>query len=97
MAAPTPAGSFNYAHLAANGTTTLKTGVGMLNNVTLNIKGGTGNTVTIYDNTAGSGTVLAVIDTTQSLVTLAYDVTFTTGLTIVVGGGTAPDITVSYL
>jgi hypothetical protein len=72
----TPSGSANYTHLNANGTSTIKSGSGWLNTVTINIKGGTGNQITIYDNTSASGTVIAVIDTTASLVTLWFGVAF---------------------
>lgn len=82
--------------IAANGTTTLKSGAGQLCSITVNTKGATGNTITIYDNTAGSGTVLAVIDTTVQPGTFFYDVAFATGLTVVVANGTAADFTVSF-
>ena len=93
----TPTGALNYSHLNANGTTTIKSGAGWLHTITINIKGESGNTVTVYDNTTSSGTVIAVIDPTQNLVTLSFDVAFQTGLTLVLASGTAPDITVSYL
>jgi hypothetical protein len=93
----TPSGSFNYTHLNANGTTTIKSGAGLLHTLTINIKGASGNTVTLYDNTSGSGTVIAAIDPTANLVTLDFDVAFLTGLTVVIATGTAPDITVSWL
>jgi hypothetical protein len=93
----TPSGVTNYTHLNANGTTTIKSGAGGLHTVTVNVKGGTGSTVTVYDNTTASGTIIAVIDPTQNLVTMVYDITFLTGLTVVLGGGTAPDITISWM
>jgi hypothetical protein len=92
-----PTGALNYSHLNANGTTTIKSGAGWLHNIVINIKGATGNTITVYDNTSGSGTVIAVIDPTVQLVTLNYDVGFSTGLTVVLASGTAADITVSYV
>jgi hypothetical protein len=92
-----PSGSFNYTHLNANGTTVVKAAPGFLHTLTINVKGATGNTITLYDNTSGSGTVVAVIDPTQNLVTLAFDVNFMTGLTVVIATGTAPDITLSWL
>ena len=93
----TPTGALNYSHLSANGTTTLKSGAGWLHTIIINTKGASGNTVTVYDNTSASGTILAVIDPTQNLATLEFDAAFQTGLTIVLATGTAADITVSYL
>jgi hypothetical protein len=93
----TPTGALNYSHLNGNGTATLRSGAGWLHTITINIKGAAGNTVTVYDNTNASGTIIAVIDPTQNLVTLEFDAAFQTGLTIVLASGTAADITVSYL
>lgn len=44
-------------------------------------------TVTIYDNTAASGTQIAVIDTAKTLGTLEFNCGFSIGLTIVVASG----------
>jgi hypothetical protein len=93
----TPTGALSYTHLNANGTTVVKSGAGWLHTLTINIKGASGNTVTVYDNTAGSGTVIAVIDPTQNLVTLTFDAAFTVGLTVVIATGTAADITLSWM
>lgn len=98
---PTPA-QLSYeacgaVHITTNATTTVKTGQGMLHSITINTKGASANVATVYDNTAGSGTVLAVIDTTSGVQTLFYDVVFQTGLTVVTATGTAADLTVAYL
>lgn len=87
---------FGYSHLNANGTTTIKSSSGVLHTVSINTKGATANTVTLYDNTAGSGTVIAVVDTTLGIQTLFFDVVFQTGLTAVVATGTAADLTIAY-
>jgi hypothetical protein len=84
-----------YTHLAANATTTIKSGAGTLRGVTVGTKGATGNTLTLYDNTAGSGTVIGVIDTTREQPFYPFDVQFTTGLTVVIATGTAADVTVA--
>jgi hypothetical protein len=91
-----PAGGIKYTHLAALATTTIKSGEGILHSVAINTKGATANTLTLYDNTAASGTIIAVIDTTSQIQTLLYDLQFTTGLTAVVAAGTAADITISW-
>jgi len=88
---------FSYAHVAAGtATTTVKSGAGFLHCLSINTKGASSNTLTVYDNTAGSGTVIAVIDTTAQVQSLFYDVTFATGLTIVSATGTGADYTVAY-
>ena len=91
----TTVASFYYAHLNASGTTTLKSGAGRLGRVTVN-NPGTGASITLYDNTSGSGTVIAAISGLSTIGSFIYDVQFSTGLTIVIAGTTPPDVTVSY-
>lgn len=87
----TPAGhSAGYISTAA--TTTLKTGAGALHAVT--VQGGVAGTIIIYDNTAGSGTILASFDATAALASYRFNVTFTIGLTVVTSAATK--LTVSY-
>lgn len=83
--------------LAAPTTTLLRTGSGILHTITFNKPTATG-VVTVYDNTAASGTVLATITTPASPmpVTLTLDAVFNTGLTIV-SATAAQDITVTYV
>ncbi|HEV3262053.1 MAG TPA: hypothetical protein VG013_34700 [Gemmataceae bacterium] len=92
----TPTGALQYAHISTLTTTVVKSGAGYLHSIAINTKGASGNVATVYDNTTGSGTVIAVIDPTANLQTLLYDVQFSTGLTIVTATGTAADLTVSY-
>lgn len=87
---------YSFHHIASNSTTTVKSGAGVLKRVTVNTIGSASNTCTIYDNTAGSGTIIAVIDPTQAQRTFEYDLVFSTGLTIVTATGTAADLTVVY-
>jgi len=87
----------SYAHLNSTGTTTIKSGAGILRRVVINTKGSASNTFTIYDNTSGSGTVIAAIDTVNGVSGhFEYGVNFSTGLTIVTANGTAADVTVIY-
>ena len=87
----------SYAHLNSTGTTTIKSGAGILRRVVINTKGGITNTLTIYDNTSGSGTVIAAIDTVNGVLGhFEYNVAFSTGLTVVNATGTSADITVIY-
>ncbi len=76
-------------------TTTVKSGAGVLYSVTINTKGLT-NTLTCYDNTAASGTKIAIISTIDGSETLTYNLAFATGLTCISAGGTGADYTVSY-
>jgi hypothetical protein len=91
-----PSGAYSYSHISTATTTTVKSGSGTLHSVTVNALGTVASVLTVYDNTAGSGTVVAAINSLSITGTLTYDVTFTTGLTIVSTGTVAPDVTVSY-
>lgn len=91
--------SYQNITLAAPTTTTVKSGAGFLHAITIN-KPVASSVITIYDNTAGSGTVIGTITLPATLLaqgpyTAIYDVAFGTGLTIVTATG-ASDITVSF-
>lgn len=81
---------------AGTATTVVKSGAGFLHSITINTKGASSNTLTVYDNTAASGTIIALIGTTGQEQTLTYDVNFTTGLTCASASGTGADYTVSF-
>jgi hypothetical protein len=85
------------SHITTATTTTVKTGAGMLAKVIVNTKGTVASTITIYDNTAASGTVLAIIDSLNLSGTFVYELAFSIGLTVVTTGTVAPDVTVSYV
>jgi len=92
-------GSFSYANITTATTTTVKSGSGYLNGLIIN-KGVAAATITIYDNTAGSGTLIGTITFGAALlgdppIPVPYNINFTTGLTIVTSGAT--DLTISYL
>lgn len=89
--------AYAYQNITGDTTTTLKTKPGYLHTITLNAPTAT-EVITIYDNTAGSGTKIGTITIPASPqpVTLVYDVAFWTGLTIVTATATS-DITVSFL
>lgn len=89
-----PSGGYSYNHQSANGTTTIKSGAGTLHTVTVN-NAGTTDTITLYDAITGSGAVIAVIGSSGEA-TLTYDLAFSTGLTAVIAGTTAPDVTFTY-
>jgi hypothetical protein len=93
-----PTGSFQYTHVAANGNgDAVKSGSGVLHAVSVNTKGASSNVLTLYDSlTHGTGTTIAVIDTTAQVGALLLDVWFQTGLSYSLATGTAADVTLSW-
>lgn len=100
---------FSFQNITTNTTTTIKSGAGLFHGFTVNNNGfTTAGTITVYDNTAGSGTKIGtytlplqppgtVLLATTFFPPQMLDVSFATGLTFVTAT-TAPaaDITVSY-
>jgi hypothetical protein len=87
--------SDSYAHFAgANAGTSIKNGAGTLRKVVVNTKGTTA-TLTLYDNTSASGTVIAVLDLTAQPGTFMFDAAFTIGCFAVITG-TLSDVTITY-
>src|SRR6516164_2316582 len=88
---------YNPTHLNTVGTTTIKSGAGFLHLIAINQTGQGSSTCTVFDSLSGSGTVLAVLNTLSQITSILYDITFSTGLTVVVTGTTQPpDLTVSW-
>lgn len=88
----------SYVNIASATTTTVKTGKGTLLAIVVN-KPVASSTVTIYDNTAGSGTKIGTITNPGTLLApsqfrLDYGLSFATGLTLVTSA--ADDLTVIY-
>lgn len=98
-AVPLPIESSNLAtNITTATTTTVKSGAGFLHAIVIN-KGVLAGVITIYDNTAASGTKIGTITFGAALLSdppglALYDINFTTGLTIVTSAAT--DLTVSY-
>ena len=84
----------DFANEGTNDTVTLVTGSGSLVSVQVNIAGVTSD-ITLYDSLTGSGTVIAVIDTTTTGL-YQYNAAFSTGLTYVTTGGTPANVTIMY-
>jgi len=84
----------NTAAISTATTTTVATGTGTLHTIT--ILGGTLGAITVYDNTAASGTTIcpAFTPAAGTMETLIFDVGFKTGLTIVTAAATV--LQVSY-
>lgn len=86
---------YRYTNITTQTTTVIKTGAGVLHTVCVNTQAATG-TITIYDNTAGSGTKIGLATSVAGIPgCLTYDVAFVTGLTIVTATA-SPDVTVSW-
>lgn len=89
---------YNFTNItaAAPTTTVVATGNGVLHTITFNKPTAT-SVVTIYNNTAASGTAIGTITVPASPmpVTLTYDVYFSVGLTVLTATA-ASDITVSW-
>lgn len=88
---------YSFLNITGQATTVVRTGSGILHTITLNGPTAT-TTVAIYDNTAGSGTLIGTITVPANPlpVTLTYDAAFDTGLTIVTGTANS-NITVSFI
>lgn len=88
----------SYRHFSAtNGAGTLLAsgGPGVLHTININAVG-TAMTVTAYDGTDNTGTVIAIVTTAAgSPYPLLYDAIFNTGLFVVVGG-TPGDVTITW-
>lgn len=86
---------FQYLNITGDATTVVKSTPGYLHTVCVNTPAAT-TTITIYDNTAASGTKIGTITVYASLPKCqTYDVAFWTGLTVVTAVATS-DITVSF-
>lgn len=90
--------SNTYSNITTTATTVVKSGAGTFSKIVINKAAATG-VITVYDNTAASGTIIATLTEPAALLasqnSIAYDVAFATGLTIVTGTA-AQDITVVY-
>lgn len=90
--------AFSYKNITSATTATVKSGPGILRALVVNTPAASA-TITVYDNTAGSGTKIATITLPATLlaqgpISAVYDVAFTVGLTIVTTG--TCDLTVSW-
>jgi hypothetical protein len=88
-----------YSHIAANGTVQVTAATTRLKSVVINSKGGSSNTLTLYEGNAAAvaastAPVIAVIDTTSAVGTLEFN-TWVQAVTAVLATGTAADVTVT--
>lgn len=92
-----PAG-YKYASITTTATTVVKAGPGFLHGI--DFTAAANGVITIYDNTAGSGTVIRTITSPATLtaneVNKILNLNFTVGLTIVTATA-AQNIVVTYV
>lgn len=84
-----------YSHINTNTNTVLKQNPAFLHTVVINAQG-TSEVLTIFDNTACSGTVIAAITLAATDQFFLYDVQTNVGLCVTSSGTTAGDYTVSF-
>lgn len=83
---------FSNAYISAIATTAIKASAGFLHAITVGETAA--GAITVYDNTIGAGTIIAVLKASIVEQTFIFDVNFTVGLTIVTAA--ASKISVSY-
>jgi hypothetical protein len=83
---------FPNTYISSATTTVVKTGVGVLHSIVVGETAA--GSITIYDNTAGSGTIIGVLKASIAEGTYVFNTSFSVGLTIVTAG--ASKITVNY-
>lgn len=91
-----PIGIGNYLNITGDATTLVKTGTGVLYAITINAPTAT-EVITLYDGLSTAGTKIGTITIPASPmpVSLHYNASFQTGLTIVTATATS-DITVTF-
>lgn len=97
-----------YRNITGNTTVTVKSGNGVIRGISIN-NNNTGGTVTVYDNTAASGTKIATIEIAtpsggllsstgqQSPNYVTMTAEFATGLTVVTSSSSNNNITIYYV
>lgn len=83
---------YSFKNISTSATTTVKSGAGYLHSIVVN-KAANG-AVTIYDNTAGSGTLIATLKASIVEGTYIFDCKFSNGLYVIPAAAT--DITLMY-
>lgn len=82
----------NYQNITTGTTTTVKTGPGILRGMSVNTTAA--GTITVYDNTAASGTKIGTFKTSIAEGWYPLNCRFSTGLTVVTAA--ASDITMFW-
>jgi len=90
-----PIMTFQHINTAST-TIVLSSTPGVLSRVLVTNSGQTGAITTIYDNTSGSGEIIAKINTSMVDGELPFDITYDIGLTVVTDSRTPGDLTIIY-
>lgn len=86
-----------FVNISATGTTVVRQGAGTLHRVVVNTDGSGANDLFIYDNTAASGTPIAIIHGGNgSFGSLEFNLDVDNGITVASVGGTSPNVTIVY-
>lgn len=99
IATSAPTGGYSFLNIAAGqATTTVKSGSGTLHAIVFNSAAAATNVTTVFDNTAASGTVIAIPAATAVTfpVSVLFDIAFSTGLTILTATANGSNMTVIY-
>lgn len=83
---------YEVTNISTATTTTVKTGGGVLHTLTINSTAA--GTISLYDNTAASGTSLGIIAASAGVQTFTFDIPFRIGLTVVTAA--ASNVTLSF-
>jgi|ERR1035437_228120 hypothetical protein len=95
-------GRWKFKNISGNATTTVKSGAGTLHTIMIN-NATTSGIANIYDNTVGSGTLIATITLPSGGINPVpscmspLDLEFVTGLTVVTTGSTFNNFTFLYM
>jgi hypothetical protein len=87
--------AFQYTNITTSTSTQIKTVGGYLHTIVINTPG-TGETLTLFDNVACSGTKIGTITVAAGDLFRLYDLAFQNGLCIVSAGATPGDYTVTW-
>lgn len=86
-----------HTRMAANGTIVISDKATNLGSVIINTAGASSNILTIYNGLVAAGDIVAIIDTTSAnLPERDYFTSMPAGITVVMGTGTAADITITH-
>jgi hypothetical protein len=77
----TPGDSLSFLNMATTVSTVVKSGAGMLHAIIINSTAA--GTITVYDNTAGSGTKIATLKSSIVEGTYTFNLKFDTGLYVI--------------
>lgn len=86
---------YQYNNITTNTNTQVKTGSGYLHTLVINTVG-TGETLTLFDNTSCAGTKIATITAVAGVGVYPFDSQFTFGLCVTTAGTTPGDYTITF-